>query len=110
MSARSEQDDIFEYVQNISETKKENETKSETKKENETNSILKINQKYYDSLGPSVILGSVFEKELSDEFQYPLITLAFPVTNRVVFNRTYAGFNGGLTLVEDVFSSLVAGR
>jgi nitrogenase molybdenum-iron protein beta chain len=68
------------------------------------------NQKYYDSLGPSVILGSVFEKELSDEFQYPLITLAFPVTNRVVFNRTYAGFNGGLTLVEDVFSSLVAGR
>ena len=68
------------------------------------------NQKYYDSLGPSVILGSVFEKELSDEFQYPLITLAFPVTNRVVLNRTYAGFNGGLTLVEDVFSSLVAGR
>jgi hypothetical protein len=33
MSARSEQDDIFEYVQNISETKKETKKEIETKSE-----------------------------------------------------------------------------
>lgn len=71
---------------------------------------LDSNQRYYDSLGPSVILGSVFEKELSDEFKYPLVTISFPVTNRVIMNRAYAGFNGGITLIEDIFTTLVAGR
>lgn len=68
------------------------------------------NQRYYDSLGPSVILGSVFEKELSDEFKYPLLTISFPITNRVIMNRAYAGVNGGITLIEDIFTTLVAGR
>ncbi|MDF2564818.1 MAG: hypothetical protein K0Q53_1213 [Massilibacillus sp.] len=71
---------------------------------------LDSNQRYYDSLGPSVILGSVFEKDLSDEFKYPLITISFPVTNRVIMNRAYVGFNGGITLIEDIFTTLVAGR
>jgi nitrogenase molybdenum-iron protein beta chain len=68
------------------------------------------NQRYYDSLTPTVVLGSVFEREFAVEFGFPLLTTTFPVTNRVVLNRAYAGTNGALSLVEDLISVLVAGR
>ncbi len=67
-------------------------------------------QRYYDSFGPAVVIGSVFERDIAAEFGFPLLTVAFPVTNRIVLNRGYAGFNGGLTLVEDIVGLLVAGR
>ncbi|MCD8007560.1 MAG: hypothetical protein LUF68_01230, partial [Clostridiales bacterium] len=68
------------------------------------------NTRYYDDLGPGFILGSVVERELSDEFNFPLLPVAFPVTNRVIFNRGYAGIRGGLTLTEDILGALVSAR
>ena len=68
------------------------------------------NQRYYDSMTPLVIVGSSFERDLAAEFNAPLVTVAHPVTNRVVLNRAYAGINGGLSLTEDVLSSVVFGR
>ncbi len=35
------------------------------------------------------------------------ITVAFPALNRLVLNRTYAGYDGALTLFEEVISSFV---
>ena len=68
------------------------------------------NSRYFDALGPGFILGSVIEKDLADEFQFGFLPVTFPVTNRVIFNRSYAGFRGGLTLTEDILGVLVAGR
>lgn len=68
------------------------------------------NQKYYDALTPLVVIGSILEKDLATNLNAPLITVSYPITNRVVLNRTYIGFNGGLILTEDIFSALVAGR
>lgn len=68
------------------------------------------NERYYDSLTPNVVFGSVFERDLAAEFNLPLVTISYPVTNRVVLNRAYAGFNGGLSLTEDIMTALVAGR
>lgn len=68
------------------------------------------NTRYYDALGPGFLLGSVIEKDLAEEFQFGFLPVAFPVTNRIVFNRGYAGIRGGLTLAEDILGSLVAGR
>ncbi len=68
------------------------------------------NQKYYDAFSPAVVLGSILEKELAAKLNAPLITLSYPITNRIVLNRSYAGFNGGLILTEDILSTLVAGR
>ena len=68
------------------------------------------NDRYYDSMSPAVIVGSAFERDLAAEFNLPLVTATYPVTNRVVLNRAYAGINGGLSLTEDIFSTLVAGR
>jgi nitrogenase molybdenum-iron protein beta chain len=68
------------------------------------------NSRYYDAMNPTVILGSSFERDLSDEFGYPLIPVSFPLTGRCVMNRAYAGFGGGLSFAEDVLSFLVATR
>ena len=68
------------------------------------------NTRYFDSMGPGYILGSVIEKDLAEEFGFSFLPVAFPVTNRVIFNRAYAGVRGGLTLAEDILGALVAGR
>jgi nitrogenase molybdenum-iron protein beta chain len=68
------------------------------------------NHMYYEPLGPLVLFGSTFDRDFAEEFGYPFLNISFPVTNRVIFNRAYAGVNGGLTLAEDVFALLVAGR
>ncbi len=68
------------------------------------------NDRYYDSFSPTVVLGSVFERDLAVEFGFPLLTVSYPVTNRVVLDRAYAGAKGALSIVEDLFGLLVAGR
>jgi nitrogenase molybdenum-iron protein beta chain len=68
------------------------------------------NHLYYEPLGPLVLFGSTFDRDFAEEFGYPFLNISFPITNRVIFNRAYAGINGGLTLAEDVFALLVAGR
>jgi nitrogenase molybdenum-iron protein beta chain len=68
------------------------------------------NHLYYEPLSPAFILGSAFERDFAEELGIPLLTISFPVTSRVVFNKAYAGFNGGLTLAEDAFSLLVTAR
>jgi nitrogenase molybdenum-iron protein beta chain len=68
------------------------------------------NDRYYDPMSPVVILGSAFERDVAQEFGYPLVPVSFPLTNRCVMNRAYAGFSGGLSLTEDIISYLVAGR
>lgn len=68
------------------------------------------NERYYDALNPTVLIGSVYERDLATAFGFPLLTVSYPVTNRVVLNRAYAGINGALSLAEDLFGILVAGR
>jgi nitrogenase molybdenum-iron protein beta chain len=68
------------------------------------------NKRYYDPFSPGVIIGSTFERELAQEFGFPLIPVSFPLTGRCVMNRAYTGFTGGLSLTEDIISYLVAGR
>ena len=68
------------------------------------------NEKYYDAFGPTVLLGSVFERDLAQQFGFGLLTVSFPITNRIVLNRAYAGINGALSLTEDLLGILVAAR
>lgn len=68
------------------------------------------NQKYYDALSPLYIIGSVVERNLATEYGAGFLTVAFPVSNRAVLNKGYAGYRGALSLVEDLLSNLVASR
>lgn len=68
------------------------------------------NERYYDSLTPTVAIGSVFERDFAAEFGLPLLTVSYPLTNRVALSRAYAGIYGALSFVEDLLSIIVAGR
>lgn len=68
------------------------------------------NQKYYDALGPLYLIGSVVERTLAAQYGAGFLSVAFPVSNRAVLNKGYAGFRGALTLTEDILSNLVASR
>jgi nitrogenase molybdenum-iron protein beta chain len=68
------------------------------------------NNRYYDPLNPTVILGSSFERDIAQEFGFPLVPVSFPLTGRCVMNRGYAGFSGGLSLTEDIITYLVMNR
>jgi nitrogenase molybdenum-iron protein beta chain len=68
------------------------------------------NQKYYDAFNPSFVVGSGIERSLAEKIGAGFLSVAFPVSNRVILNKGYTGFRGGLTLVEDLITQLVAAR
>lgn len=68
------------------------------------------NQKYYDAFGPVYFIASIVEKNLAAQYNAGFLTVAFPVSNRAVLNKGYAGFAGALSLTEDLLSNLMTAR
>ncbi len=68
------------------------------------------NQRYYDGFNPAFVVGSAFERDLADSLGAPHLSVTYPISNRVVLDRAYAGYTGALRLAEDLFSTLVGSR
>ncbi|MDR2648492.1 MAG: hypothetical protein LBB94_02080 [Clostridiales bacterium] len=68
------------------------------------------NERYYDSFSPAVVIGSALERDFALQYSLPLLTVSFPVTNRIVLNQSYAGYNGGLSLASDLITLLMSWR
>ncbi len=54
----------------------------------------------------TLIIGSSNEREVGLEKDVQFITASFPMNERLVFNRTYAGYRGSLTFTEDLYDNL----
>lgn len=54
----------------------------------------------------SLILGSTNEKEAGLLKDVQFITTSFPMNERLVLNRAYAGYRGSLTFTEDLYDNL----
>ncbi len=54
----------------------------------------------------TLLLGSSNEREVGLLKDVQFITASFPMNERLVFNRTYAGYRGSLTLTEDLYDNL----
>jgi len=67
-------------------------------------------QKFYDSFSPAFVIGSHLERQLAVNIGAGHLTVTYPVGNRVVLTRGYTSYAGGLNLIEDIFSVLVAQR
>lgn len=66
--------------------------------------------RYQNAFGPAFVLGSSLERDLALEIGAPHLSVSFPVANRAVLDRGYTGFSGGLRLIEDIVSVIIAGR
>lgn len=54
----------------------------------------------------TLLIGSSNEREVALEKDIQFILAAFPMNERLVFNRTYAGYRGSLTFTEDLYNNL----
>ena len=53
----------------------------------------------------TLLVGSSNEREIALEKEIQFIAGAFPVNERLIFNRTYAGYRGSLTFTEDIYDN-----
>lgn len=54
----------------------------------------------------TLLVGSTNEKEVALEKGIQFLNGTFPMNERLVFNRTYAGYRGSLTFTEDLYDNL----
>ena len=54
----------------------------------------------------TLLIGSTKEREFALENDIQCSIISYPITDRLIFNRTYAGYKGSLTLIEDLYDNL----
>jgi len=54
----------------------------------------------------TLLIGSTNEREIGLQKDIQCSVIFFPITDRLIFNRTYAGYRGSLTLTEDLYDNL----
>lgn len=55
-----------------------------------------------------MILGSSWDRVIARELKgYPL-SVAMPVSDRLVLSRSFAGYEGALRLTEDIYSVILS--
>ncbi|WP_029231095.1 nitrogenase component 1 [Butyrivibrio sp. VCB2006] len=55
----------------------------------------------------SVIFGSSWDRELAYNTKSVLIYLSVPILEKVIVSKSYVGYNGGLQLIEDLYSGVL---
>ncbi len=60
--------------------------------------------KAHDYHGYPLILGGYWEKAVSEETKAHFLNVSWPVNERLVINGYYVGYDGGLKLIEDIYS------
>lgn len=63
--------------------------------------------KEHDYHGYPLILGSYFEKELTESLKGNFLNISWPVQDKVVIDDFYVGYTGGIRLIEDIYSVAV---
>jgi len=58
--------------------------------------------------GRGIIIGSGWDKELAREKDYDFLSAAVPSPYRLVLTTNYAGFSGGLRVIEDIYHNVLA--
>ena len=57
----------------------------------------------YESRG--LIIGSGWDKEVAQKKNYDFLSAALPSPYRLVMTTGYAGYRGGLRLIEDIYNT-----
>ncbi len=65
---------------------------------------------YDDGNTPLFLIGSRLEKDLALNRGLSYLPVSFPLANRLIVDRGYAGYRGGLHLLEDIVNSLISNK
>lgn len=58
----------------------------------------------HDYHGYPLIIGSHWEKDITEEIKGHFLNISWPVNERAIINSFYVGYDGGLKLIEDIYS------
>lgn len=61
----------------------------------------------HDRWGRPLILGSSWDRDVVAELNGFWLNMSLPVMHRLVMDRSYVGYSGGLRLAEDIFGSIL---
>ncbi|MDR0804937.1 MAG: hypothetical protein LBN42_04055 [Oscillospiraceae bacterium] len=65
-------------------------------------------QRYFDELAPLYIVGSTLEKRTAAARNARHLSVSFPTYDRLITDRGYAGYNGGLHLFDDLIGQIMS--
>ncbi len=54
-----------------------------------------------------LVIGSALEREAAEQLQAPLLPISFPIDNRLILTRGYAGYDGAVALLEDLGAAIL---
>lgn len=57
--------------------------------------------------GEQLIFGTAWEKSLSRDLKSHFLCVSAPTGNRLIMNRTYFGYEGGLCFIEDYYGQIL---
>lgn len=66
----------------------------------------KIQQELESHAEITLLIGSTKDREFALKKDIQCSVITYPITDRLIFNRTYAGYRGSLTLIEDLYDNL----
>lgn len=55
-----------------------------------------------------LILGSSLEKNVAKELDVAIVETSFPIAEELVLNKGYAGYNGAVSLLQDLGSAIIS--
>ena len=64
--------------------------------------------KEHDYHGYPLVLGGYYEKEVTESLKGNFLNISWPVQDKVVFDRSYVGYEGGIRLIEDIYTVAVS--
>ena len=64
--------------------------------------------KEHDYHGYPLILGSYYDKELTENLKGNYLNISWPVQDKVVLDDFYVGYTGGIRLIEDIYTVAVS--
>ena len=64
--------------------------------------------KEHDYHGYPLVLGGYYDKEVTESLKGNFLNISWPVQDKVVFDRTYVGYEGGIRLIEDIYTVAVS--
>ncbi|MDR2105823.1 MAG: hypothetical protein LBP24_00230, partial [Coriobacteriales bacterium] len=66
----------------------------------------KIEQKLREYPQITLLVGGSNDRYIATDLDAQFLPALFPVSDRLIFNRTYFGYRGSLTFMEDLFDDL----
>jgi len=61
----------------------------------------------YRHLHQPLIIGSSWDKDIAVELDGYHLSIGIPVRDRLILDRSYAGYRGGLRLAEDIYAAIL---